>query len=69
MSWYTIKKDTTSKKFILKILRWEDVNSWKLRKVLDPHGNREINRSSTYKFNTKDEAETLIIIAKLKGLL
>lgn len=63
-------KKTGTKKYLFIISKWGDIGvTRKLHEVLDPFGNRQIAGAGIYKFNTKNEAESLIILAKLKGLL
>jgi hypothetical protein len=42
----------------------------KLREHFDPYNNRRIgDNNNMWKFNTKEEPEELIILARLKGLM
>jgi hypothetical protein len=43
--------------------------SAKLREHFDPYNNRRIGDNNMWKFNTKEEPEELIILARLKGLM
>jgi hypothetical protein len=56
-------------KYILSMNDYYTYGYTKLREHFDPYDNRRIGDNNIWKFNTKEEAEELIILARLKGLM
>jgi len=60
------------KKYLVKFNYHISINRWpkhdSLDSIFDPFGNRWSNSAVAWKFNTRKEAEELIILATLKGL-